>query len=190
VSGASGAKRFVLTGAPGTGKTATLDPLRATFTCIAEPAREVLAEQRATGGRGTWDQDAVLFVELLLDRAMQRYRSTLDAMGSQGSRIFVFDRGIPDLIVYAALAGADPTPSLDAARGLRYEEEVLLLEPWSEIYATDEERVMAFEDTVPFGEQLREAYEAVGYSVVPVPRGSVEERAAFVRSFIERRATG
>jgi predicted ATPase len=59
---------FILTGAPGSGKTAILSRLIDGFRCVDEPAREVLAEQRATGGRGTWDQDLSLFVHLLLQR--------------------------------------------------------------------------------------------------------------------------
>jgi predicted ATPase len=63
---------FILTGAPGSGKTAILARLGNEVGCVDEPAREVLAEQRATGGRGTWDQDASLFVHLLLQRSIQK----------------------------------------------------------------------------------------------------------------------
>ena len=47
---------FILTGAPGSGKTTILDRLGNEFRCVNEPAREILAEQRATGGSGMWDQ--------------------------------------------------------------------------------------------------------------------------------------
>ena len=120
---------FVLTGAPGTGKSAILNRLRHEVRCVDEPAREILAEQRASGALGTWDQDRMLFVDLLLQRSIERYD---DAAGS-GERV-LFDRGIPDCVVYAMLAGADPTPSLAAARSFRYDARVLFLEPWSAIY--------------------------------------------------------
>ena len=67
---ASPSALFILTGAPGSGKTAVLNRLRDQFTCVDEPAREILAEQRSTGGRGTWDQDPSLFVHLLLQRSI------------------------------------------------------------------------------------------------------------------------
>jgi predicted ATPase len=63
---------FILTGAPGSGKTSILGRLGNEFRCVNEPAREILAEQRATGGSGTWDQDASLFVHLLLQRSIEK----------------------------------------------------------------------------------------------------------------------
>lgn len=147
-----------------------------------EPAREVLAEQRATGGSGTWDQDPSLFVHLLLQRSIEKY----EAARRSGETV-VFDRGIPDCVVYAVRAGTDPTPSLTAASEFRYQPHVLFLEPWSDIYETDEERIMSFDDTVSFSETLRDVYERSGYILAHVPQVSIEDRAAFVREFIARR---
>jgi predicted ATPase len=167
---------IILTGAPGSGKTAILSRLSGEFRCVGEPAREVLAEQRATGGTGTWDQDSSLFVHLLLQRSIEKYET---AQGSGGT--VIFDRGVPDCVVYAARAGVDPAPGLAAIDKCRYQPHVLFLEPWSDIYETDEERVMSFDDTVSFSEMLRDVYERSGYTLVVVPNGSVEDRAAFVR---------
>ena len=176
---ASPSKLFVLTGPPGSGKSAILTRLRDEFRCVDEPARQVLAEQRASGGTGTWDRDPSLFVKLLLRRSIEDYES---ARGS-GQRV-LFDRGIPDCVVYAMTAGTDPGPSVEAAAAFRYERQVLFLEPWSDIYATDEERVMSFEETMSFGEALRDVYDRSGYELVRVPRGSILERADFVREFL------
>ena len=145
----SASNLFILTGAPGTGKTAILRQLGNEFRCVDEPAREILAEQRATGGRGTWDQDPSLFVHLLLQRSIEKY-----AMARRSRETVIFDRGIPDCIVYAALAGSNPTPSLKAVEVYRYQPHVLFLEPWSDIYETDEERIMSFDDTVSFSQTL------------------------------------
>jgi predicted ATPase len=172
---------FILTGAPGSGKTAILGRLGNELTCVDEPAREVLAEQRATGGSGTWDQDAALFVHLLLQRSIEKY-----AMARRSGETVVFDRGIPDCIVYAVRAGTDPTPSVEAADAYRYQPHVLFLEPWSDIYDTDEERVMSFDDTVSFSKSLRDVYERSGYTLVDVPRDSIAGRATFVRMSIAR----
>jgi len=170
---------FVLTGAPGTGKSSILDRLRRDLPCVDEPAREVLAEQRASGGRGTWEQDASLFVSLLLHRSIEKYEAARRA----GTKV-LFDRGIPDCVVYALRAGADPEPSLQATNDFRYAREVLFLEPWSDIYTTDEERIMPFEDTGTFSESLRDVYTRSGYWIVEVPRLGIDDRAAFVREFL------
>jgi predicted ATPase len=177
----SSSNLFILTGAPGSGKTAILGRLGNELRCVGEPAREVLAEQRATGGSGTWDQDAPLFVHLLLQRSIEKY-----AIARESGETFIFDRGIPDCIVYALLAGGDPTPSLEAADAYRYRPHVLFLEPWSDIYETDEERIMSFDDTVSFSRTLRDVYERCGYTLVDVPRDSIDDRATFVRMCVAR----
>jgi predicted ATPase len=134
---------FILTGAPGSGKTAILSRLIDEFRCVDEPAREVLAEQRATGGRGRWDQDPALFVDLLLERSIVKYE-----IGRRSGDTVIFDRGVPDCVVYAILAETDLAPSLAALNLYRYQPHVFFLEPWSAIYETDEGRIMTFDDTV------------------------------------------
>jgi predicted ATPase len=167
---------FIVTGAPGSGKTAILSRLSSEFRCVNEPAREVLAEQRATGGTGTWDQDPFLFAHLLLQRSIEKYETARQLRDTA-----IFDRGVPDCVVYPARAGADPAPRLAAVDRYRYQPHVLFLELWSDIYETDEERTMSFDDTVSFSETLRDVYERSGYTLVDVPRGSLDDRAAFVR---------
>jgi predicted ATPase len=170
---------IVLTGAPGTGKSAILNHLRGDLRCVDEPAREVLAEQRASGGRGTWDQDPSIFVSLLLQRSIEKYEAA-----KRSGRMVLFDRGIPDCVVYAHLAGADPEPSLKAVDVFRYGPQVLFVEPWSDIYTSDEERTMPFEDTASFSEALRDVYTRSGYSLVEVPQTPIDERVAFVRKVV------
>jgi predicted ATPase len=166
---------WVLTGAPGSGKTTILDELRGTIPCVDEPARRVLAEQRASGGTGTPDRDPARFVELLLEVAVADHERAL------GNGPTLFDRGIPDCIAYAIHLGVDPDPSIRASDRYRYHDEVLILEPWEEIYVTDDERTMSFADTVAFHAVLEDAFDRSGYRRVTVPRGSERDRAAFVQ---------
>ncbi len=172
----------ILTGAPGSGKTAVLEGLGNGAYTVGEPAREVIAEQRAIGGAGTSDQDPALFVSLLLQRSIDKHR---DAVRS-AAPVVLLDRGVPDCVAYAALSGVDPAESLAAARQYRYHPQVMILEPWEQIYATDAERTMSFEQTIPFHAALVDAYEGAGYTLVSVPTGSVADRVAFVRDAITR----
>ena len=169
----------ILTGAPGAGKTTVLDHVGADIRCVGEPAREILAEQRSVGGAGTPDGDPSLFLDLLLRRSIDKYEAAQRWEGP-----VVFDRGIPDCVAYAVLLGVDPASSVLASQTHRYHSEVLFLEPWEEIYTVDDERTMSFADTLPFHEALVDAYERAGYTIVEVPRDSVEDRAAFVRDLI------
>jgi predicted ATPase len=176
------ANLFVLTGAPGAGKTAILDRMGAGIRRVGEPAREILAEQRPAGGAGTHDRDPSLFVDLLLQRSIDKHET------AQGwERPVVFDRGIPDCVAYAVLMGTDPTAGLAACERYRYHPRVLVVEPWEEIYVTDDERTMSFADTIPFHAALVEAYERAGYFLVEVPRDSAENRALFVRHLVAGR---
>ncbi len=177
------ANLFLLTGAPGTGKTAILDRVGAGIRRVGEPAREVLAEQRAVGGAGTYDRDPSLFVDLLLERSIDKYR-TAQEWAKEWERPVVFDRGVPDCVAYAVLMGTDPTAALAACERYRYHSEVLVVKPWEEIYVTDAERTMSFADTIPFHAALVDAYERAGYSLIEVPRDSAENRAAFVRGSV------
>src|SRR5438046_2583582 len=61
---------YILTGAPGSGKSTLLHCLQAEgFMVVPEPAQQLIAEQRASGGRGIPGIDNRLFVDLLLDKA-------------------------------------------------------------------------------------------------------------------------
>jgi predicted ATPase len=148
---------------------------------VGEPAREILAEQRAIDGDGTYDRNASLFVDLLLQRSIDKHAAARTADAP-----VLFDRGVPDCIAYASVMGIDPSQSIRAAERYRYHGQVLMLQPWEEIYTVDDERTMSFADTFLFHHALVGAYERAGYVIVEVPRGSIEDRAAFVRDSITR----
>ena len=167
---------YVLTGAPGTGKSAVLERLRLLgYDGIDEPARQILAEQRSFGGNGVPDNDPALFVELMLSRAVFERRKPRSA----DLPVF-FDRGIPDLIAYALLYGLDDAPPRSAAHKYRYNPTVFFAPPWKDIYSTDEERRMTYGQAADFGERMRGAYLGLGYTLVELPRESPEERARFI----------
>ena len=172
---------WVLTGPPGSGKTAILDAIRDDVRSVDEPARRVLAEQRANDRSGTPDRDPSMFVQLLLQRAIQDHG---DARGRDGP--VLFDRGIPDCVAYSHLLGVDPGPSQRASERFRYRPEVFVLEPWEDIYVTDDERTMSFADTLAFHELILEAYQRSRYRLLVVPRGDVGERVSAIRSRIQR----
>jgi predicted ATPase len=167
---------FVITGPPGSGKTPVIEDLVAGgFGGVPEPARAVLAEQRAVDGQGTWDRNPQLFFDLMLERSLGDLLRHADAQ-----RPVFFDRGLPDLIGYANLFGLDPTAAERAAAQHRYSDVVFVLPAWPEIYVNDDERRMSFPDAAAFGQQVRAIYQQLGYTLLEVPRATVTERASFV----------
>ncbi len=167
---------FVITGPPGSGKTPLVRELvEQGFSGVEEPARAVIAEQRAIDGEGVYDRNLRLFWELMLRRAIDDFRR----MEGAGTPAF-FDRGIPDLVGYAELFGLDASAAADAAATHRYSGVVFALPSWPEIYVTDSDRKMTFEFAKAFGERVRDVYVDLGYTVVDVPRDAIAVRARFI----------
>ena len=171
---------FVLTGGPGVGKTALLVELRGRgLYCVSEPARIVLAEQRALVGEALPDVNSKAFCDLLVARSIQDF-----GLRKNYNEITIFDRGVPDNIAYASSFGLDVISFNLAAASYVYNEKVFLLSPWEEIYTTDHERKMNFHQVCEFHEEICRIYKKLGYRLIEVPPAAVAERARFIQSII------
>jgi predicted ATPase len=167
---------FILTGAPGSGKSTLVQLLRARgVQCVDEPARRVIAEQRTIGGFGVSDRDPRLFVELLLSHSISDYKNF-----TQQKTASIFDRGVADTIAYANLYSMPFEHGWNAAREYRVNRRVFFAPCWEAIYTTDEERTMSFQASEGMGADLRRIYEALNYEVIELPRVTPQERANFV----------
>ena len=168
---------YIVTGAPGTGKSTLLGHLGRDYRTVAEPARELIAEHRAAGAELPGTDD---FISMILERSIRNHALAADS----GDEVIFFDRGMPDCVAYAVYLGADPVPSREAVVRFRYEPTVFLAPPWEDIYTTDEERRMTFDQVGSFHDTLADAYAATDYQLVELPRSTVAERAAFVRNHL------
>lgn len=171
---------FILTGAMGSGKSTIINELKSRqLICIAEPAREILAEQRLIEGPGVPDKDANLFCQLLLSRSIYQYKEK-----TKSSSKMIFDRGIPDCITYANYFNIDDKPFINAANRYRYNAKVFFLPAWQEIYVNDEERKMSFDESRKFGEKLKHLYHSLNYQIIEVPQCAIKDRASFILEHI------
>jgi predicted ATPase len=171
---------FVLTGAPGSGKSALLQHLVTRgFQGVEEPARRILSEQRSIDGNGLPDRDARLFVDLMLSRMIGDY----NRLETTTAPVF-FDRGVPDTVGYASHFGFDYPPGQNAAQVYRYNRRVFFAPAWEQIYTTDEERTITFPVASQFGAELRAAYEQCGYELIDIPCLPVSERAGFILNLL------
>jgi predicted ATPase len=170
---------FVLTGGPGSGKTTLIEALRAEgFAGAEEAGRGIIRDQVSIGGEALHWADRKLFAELMLAWEMRSWNQALTTAGP----VF-FDRGVPDCVGYLNLCGL-PVPDhfRRAAETFRYNSTVFLLPPWPEIYGNDTERKQDFAEAVRTFDAVAEAYAAFGYHLVEVPRASIADRLAFIRS--------
>ncbi len=168
--------KIIITGTMGAGKSSVLKLLKDDFSVIHECARTILAEQRSFLGHGVPEGNPNLFCELLLSRTLYQYKTQKD------NQLVIFDRGLPDIIAYASFFGLELTHYKKCAELNRYNNKVLLLEPWEEIYENDDERKMTFEQALDFHHTLTQIYTSLNYDLCIVPKCSIKERAEFIKS--------
>lgn len=167
-------RSVVLTGAPGVGKTTLLDALKdAGEIVFEEPARPILHHQKAINGPAHPDNSPLLFVRAMLEKMVSNYHK------QPPGRSF-WDRGLPDMVVYAQINHLDTAEFYEAADTYRHDTTVFLLEPWEEIFANDDLRTLSFDDAKRFHELLLPVYEQLGYVLITVPNTSVQERLKFI----------
>lgn len=166
----------VVTGGPGAGKTSlALGLAQAGVATVGEGARTLIRQGvKATGIDPRADPAA--FAE-----AMRVYDESAWETARENPVLTLFDRGLPDVLAFCRLEGIAPAPELLAAIDrCRYAEEVFLLPPWPDIYATDAERFQSPDDAEASFRMLCDVYPACGYRLLEVPRLPIPERVAFV----------
>ena len=171
-------RRHVITGAPGTGKSALVTALASrSVAVVGEPARELIAEHRAATNGASLDHEPELFVARLIDRSIETY----DAAAGD---LTVYDRGLPDCVAYAMVYGLDTDRAVAAAQTRRYADPVLIAPPWEAIYHTDDMRRATFPQVEAFHEAIVEAYQSLGYRIVELPRMPLAERTQHVADIL------
>jgi len=168
---------FVLTGGPGSGKSAVIEALHgAGYARAVEAGRSIIQDQLAIGGNGLPWKDPIHFAELMLSWDIRSYHIAEQSIGT----VF-FDRGVVDVIGYLRLLGLPvPKHMEDAATRFRYNRRVFIASPWEEIYQQDRERTQDFVEAVRTYEAMIAAYSEYGYELVKLPKITVEERMHFI----------
>ena len=176
---------YILTGAPGAGKTAVLRLLETRgYAVVEEAATDVIALGAALGRDELWRDPA--FIDEIV--ALQRQRQ--EGMGPAGGGVVFYDRS--------------PVCTLALSRHLRF--------PASSMLATEVDRVMAegayeravffirnqgyvqptlarrisYEDSLAFEKIHEQTYRDLGFRLVEVPAGPLADRVALIQRTVGR----
>lgn len=176
---------YVLTGAPGAGKTAILRLLEISgYAVVEEAATDVIALGNALGREEPWcDHD---FIDKVITLQRQRQSSVRAA---QGTTVF-FDRSPVCTLTLSRYLGF-PTARLLAGEVSRvvaegtYETTVFFIRNQGFVQATAARRI-SFEDSLVFEQLHEQTYRDLGFQLVEVPAGPLADRVALIRQTVRQ----
>lgn len=175
-------QKIVLIGGPGTGKTTVLNELKKKgFPCMDEVSREVTLKAQEEGIDQLFLTQPLLFSEKLLEGRIKQY---VNADKNSAKHVF-FDRGIPDVHAYMDFFKTKYPPVFKEKSNLYKYDKLFIFPPWYSIYTSDNERYETFEQSKEIDGFLRKTYTEIGYKLIDVPFGSVEERTNFILHSLE-----
>ena len=167
----------MITGGPGTGKTALVSYLlNQGHQCMPEISRQVTIEAQKQGIEQLFLEDPILFSQKLLEGRLKQFN---DTQNLEKTYLF-FDRGLPDVTAYMDYSQTVyPNHFLETCYSNKYDI-IFLLPPWKEIYKQDNERYETFEESQKIHDYLLMGYEKYGYQVIEIPFGNLESRKKFI----------
>lgn len=177
---------YVLTGAPGAGKTAVLRLLEVSgHAVVEEAATDVIALGHALGRGEPWrDRD---FIDKVTRLQQQRQGSAAAA----GDAAVFFDRSPVCTLALSRYLGRTTSRLLAAevsrivAEGT-YDATVFFVHNQGFIEPTAARRI-SFEDSLIFEQLHEQAYRELGFKLIDVPAGPLNDRAALILQTITHR---
>lgn len=172
-------QKIVFIGGPSSGKSTVINKLQNKgYKCMPEISREVTLQAQKEGIEQLFLSKPLLFSELLLKGREEQY---IQANNCKENIVF-FDRGIPSIYAYMRYLNTPfPDVFIEKSKACVYTKVFQFL-PWKDIYESDNERYENYEQSVKISKFLFEAYSELGYDIITVPFGTVEERCNFILS--------
>jgi predicted ATPase len=173
-------KRFVLTGAPGSGKTAIIRQLECDgFSVIEEAATDIIALEQARGVSEPWTHPS--FIDSVTD--LQRQRQI--RASCQPDEVQFHDRSAICTAALAIYLG-HPIPQMLSQelerikREAIYETRVFFIRNLGFITPTEARRI-SFEETLRFERIHEETYRNFGFDMFAVEAGSLLDRVRAIK---------
>jgi predicted ATPase len=176
-------RRFIITGAPGAGKTAIIRQLELDgFSVVEEAATDVIAAAQAQGTAEPWMHPS--FIDAIAN--LQRNRQI--RASHQPDEIQFHDRCAVCTAALAVYLGYPVSPflagELDRIKkeGI-YQNRVFFIRNLGFVTATEARRI-SFEESVRFEKIHEETYRGFGFELVSVEPRSVAERVSIIKAAI------
>ena len=176
-------KRYILTGAPGAGKTSIIRALAAAgHVVVEEAATDIIAIEHARGNLEPHTDPA--FIEAIT--ALQIERQTTAPASTSGLQFF--DRSPICTQALSVFLGYPVPPSLAreaermAAESV-YERRVFFIANLGFVEPTAARRI-SFEDSLAFEKVHASTYKALGYACVRIPAAPVADRVAPIEAHV------
>jgi predicted ATPase len=176
-------RRFVITGAPGAGKTAIVRQLELDgFSVVEEAATDVIATAHASGTEEPWRNPSFIDVIARLQRDRQIRAS------HQPDDVQFHDRCAVCTAALAVYLGYPLSPFLAGElerlkREALYQERVFFIRHLGFVTPTEARRI-TFEETVRFEKIHEETYRDFGFELVSIESGSLLERVSAIKAAI------
>ena len=176
-------RRYIVTGAPGAGKTAIIRQLEIDgFSVVEEAATDIIAAAHSQGVMEPWKDPTFIdsIVRLQKDRQIRA--------SSRPAEVQFHDRSAVCTAALATYLGHPFSPVLVSElerikEEAIYQPRVFFIRNLGFITPTDARRI-SFEETVLF-EKIHEAvYQEYGFELITVAAGTLEERVKLIKSAI------
>ena len=171
-------QKYIITGAPGTGKTSIINELKKRgLNCSDEISRKIISEQIKKNGEILPWKNQILFENKVAEMRTKQYLSI------PKNCICFFDRSAIDCIAYLKLNNLETTSKIiKEIKKCTFNKTVFYTPIWKEIYVTDKERKESITQAQKIEFSIINTYKSKGYKLIPIPKISIKERADFIIS--------
>lgn len=182
-------KKIVITGGPSTGKTSVINALeKKGHLCLHEVIRSFTSIEQEKNDFKEFKtnpivsvDDPMAFNQKVLDARLAQYQKALNS----DQELVFFDRGVHDVLAYMYCFNQEYGQDFIVPSENTKYDAVFIMPPWPAIFTSDSERFETYEEGLKVHDSLVHMYEKFGYEVVLVPKESVENRVAFIESYLK-----